>query len=56
MATESTEASQPAETTETPDETQRRCRCGRELVRGADTATCIGCGKLEGECACGPND
>jgi ribosomal protein L37E len=45
----------PIPMTETPDE-QRRCRCGRELVRSVETETCIACGRPESTCACGPND
>ena len=52
------DTNRPNETTETTDE-QRRCRCGRELRRGAtgaEAAVCIGCEHPEAECACGPKD
>lgn len=48
----------PIPTTEAAESTdeQRRCRCGRELVRSVETETCIACGRPESTCACGPND
>jgi hypothetical protein len=51
----STDPNRPTETAEAGDE-QRRCRCGRELVRSVETEACIACGRPESTCACGPND
>lgn len=46
----------PSEPTEADAELQRRCRCGRELKRYAESAACIGCDQPEEQCGCGPND